>query len=198
MGKKVVLDTSALFSMEQLPTDSEVFVTSGVIKELERYKDRRASLWGELLHVSDASKSSLAKVRKAATETGDSTRISPTDAEDRVGADLEAELLTDDYRSRTCIVPEDAVRPVDQGDQGGPQVALEMQAAARSSTRSCRSTRSRQRTEEHPLKEKSWFAAMALPIRHAQHPHPNRRHWPPNAIIASLLVLTATSNCRPT
>jgi UPF0271 protein len=98
MAKRIVLDTSALFSMEQLPGDSDAFVTPGVIKELERYKDRRASLWGELLHVSEASKTSLARVRKAATETGDSTRISPTDAEViALALDLEAELLTDDY-----------------------------------------------------------------------------------------------------
>jgi endoribonuclease Nob1 len=98
MAKRIVLDTSALFSMEQLPGDSEAFVTPGVLKELERYKDRRASLWGELLHVSEASKTNLLKVRKAASETGDSTRISPTDAEViALALDLEAELLTDDY-----------------------------------------------------------------------------------------------------
>ena len=98
MANRIVLDTSALFSMEQLPADVEAFVTPGVIKELERYKDRRASLWGELLHVSEASKASIARVRKAATETGDSTRISPTDAEViALALDLEAELLTDDY-----------------------------------------------------------------------------------------------------
>jgi UPF0271 protein len=98
MAKKTVLDTSALFSMEKLPADTEAFVTPGVLKELERYKDRRASLWGELLHVSEATKASLAKVRKAASETGDSTRISPTDAEViALALDLEAELLTDDY-----------------------------------------------------------------------------------------------------
>ncbi|MDD1743709.1 MAG: nucleic acid-binding protein [Methanomassiliicoccales archaeon] len=98
MGKKLVLDTSALFSMEQLPADSEAFVTPGVLKELERYKDRRASLWGEMLHVSEATKGSLAKVRQAASETGDSTRISPTDAEViALALDLDAELLTDDY-----------------------------------------------------------------------------------------------------
>ena len=98
MGKKLVLDTSALFSMEQLPAESEAFVTPGVLRELERYNDRRASLWGELLHVSEASKTSLARVREAASETGDSTRISPTDAEViALALDLEAELLTDDY-----------------------------------------------------------------------------------------------------
>ena len=98
MGKKLVLDTSALFSMEQLPGDSEAFVTPGVIKELERFKDRRAMLWGDLLRVSDASKANMAKVKKAASETGDSTRISPTDTEViALALDLEAELLTDDY-----------------------------------------------------------------------------------------------------
>jgi UPF0271 protein len=98
MEKKLVLDTSALFLMEQLPDDSEAFVTPGVLKELERYKDRRVTLWGELLRVSDVSKANLARVRRAASETGDSTRISPTDAEViALALDLEAELLTNDY-----------------------------------------------------------------------------------------------------
>ena len=97
-GERDILDTSALFSMEQLPEEGEAFVTPGVLKELERYKDRRASLWGELLHISEASKTNLQRVRKAASQTGDSTRLSLTDAEAiALALDLGAELLTDDY-----------------------------------------------------------------------------------------------------
>ena len=92
-----MLDTSALFSMEELPADSDAFVTPGVIKELERYKDRRASLWGELLHVSDPTnqpdEGKGGRVRDRRQH-----RLSPTDTEVMALAlELEAEVLTDDY-----------------------------------------------------------------------------------------------------
>jgi rRNA maturation endonuclease Nob1 len=145
MGKKLVLDTSALFSMEQLPGDSEAFVTPGVIKELERYKDRRAILWGDLLRVSDASKANLAKVKKAASETGDSTRISPTDAEViALALDLEAELLTDDYSVQNshpiciCLSGRSGSRRSKRCANG----AGDAPDAERCSTRSSRSARS--------------------------------------------------------
>jgi UPF0271 protein len=95
---KVVLDTSALFSMQDLPPDTEAYVTPGVLRELEKYGDRRAEMWGELLRVSEPSPMSLKKVKDAASRTGDSTRISPTDAEVlALALDLQAIVLTDDY-----------------------------------------------------------------------------------------------------
>jgi UPF0271 protein len=95
---KMVLDTSALFSMQDLPPGGEAFTTPSVLKEMERYGDRRAELWGELLKVSEPTTSSLNKVRRSASRTGDSTRLSPTDAEVlALAMDLEAVLLTDDY-----------------------------------------------------------------------------------------------------
>ncbi len=95
---KLVLDTSALFSLQDLPPEAEVYTTSGVLEELAKYGDRRAQLWGDLLKVSEPTVSSLKKVKEGASRTGDSTRLSPTDAELlALAMDLEATLLTDDY-----------------------------------------------------------------------------------------------------
>lgn len=94
----LVLDTSALFSMQDLPPDSEAHITPGVLRELEKYGDRRAELWGDLLRVSEPTSSSMRKVREGASRTGDSTRLSPTDAEVlALAMDLGATILTDDY-----------------------------------------------------------------------------------------------------
>ena len=94
---RYVLDTSALFSMQDLPP-GEVFVTAGVIAELRKYEDPRLRFWEDLLHVSSPSPASLDKVRKEASRTGDDARLSPTDMEVlALALDLKAELLTDDY-----------------------------------------------------------------------------------------------------
>jgi UPF0271 protein len=95
---RYVLDTSALFSMQDLPPDGDSFTTPGVLRELLKYGDRRVELWGELLSVSEPTSSSLKKVRKASSRTGDSTRLSPTDTEVlALALELEAVVLTDDY-----------------------------------------------------------------------------------------------------
>ena len=93
-----VLDTSALFSMQDLPSEARCFTTPGVIKELDRYGDRRSDLWGELLTVSEPTAASMRKVREAASRTGDSTRLSPTDVEVlALAMELKALVLSDDY-----------------------------------------------------------------------------------------------------
>jgi endoribonuclease Nob1 len=93
-----VLDTSALFSMQDLPHEARCFTTPGVIKELDRYGDRRSDLWGELLTVSEPTAASMRRVREAASRTGDSTRLSPTDVEVlALALELEALVLSDDY-----------------------------------------------------------------------------------------------------
>jgi len=95
---RAVLDTSALFSMQDLPPDIEAYVTPGVLRELEKFGDRRAELWGDLIKVSEPLPASVRKVMEAAARTGDSTRISPTDAEVvALAIDLNATILTDDY-----------------------------------------------------------------------------------------------------
>ncbi len=96
--ERLVLDTSALFSMEDLPQNAEVFVTPSVLEELRRYEDRRVERWGDLLRTSEASSGSVKKVKEAAQRTGDIARVSPTDIEVlALAIDFEAVLLTDDY-----------------------------------------------------------------------------------------------------
>jgi len=98
MTTKLVLDTSALFSMQDLPPDSEAFVTSSVLKELKKHGDKRAELWGEMLTVSDPLPATVRKVKEASSRTGDSTRISPTDVEVlALALDTGGIILTDDY-----------------------------------------------------------------------------------------------------
>ena len=57
----IILDSSALFSMENLP-EEDCVCPPGVIAELRKYEDRRLDLWGDLLRVSDCSEESLEKV----------------------------------------------------------------------------------------------------------------------------------------
>ena len=65
----LVLDSSAFFSMDALPEEEHV-CPPGVIRELEKYEDPRLALWGDMVHVSDCSKKSLAKVEEAARKSG--------------------------------------------------------------------------------------------------------------------------------
>lgn len=65
----LVLDSSALFSMDQLP-EGESVCPPGVVDELRRYKDPRLSLWGDLLRVSDCTAASVKRVEEAAGPSG--------------------------------------------------------------------------------------------------------------------------------
>ncbi|HQQ25492.1 MAG TPA: PIN domain-containing protein [Methanomassiliicoccales archaeon] len=95
---KVVLDTSALFGMEQVPPGWEAFVTEGVLAELEKYNDRRAENLLPAIKVSQATTASLSKVKEAARGTGDSSRLSRTDMEVlALALELRAAVVTDDY-----------------------------------------------------------------------------------------------------
>lgn len=94
---RYVIDTSALFSMEDLP-QGDLFVTPGVIRELEKYKDRRLVYWEEMLKVSEPSMASLLEIKKAAISTGDDARLSPVDISIlALAKELGAVLLSDDY-----------------------------------------------------------------------------------------------------
>ena len=64
----LVLDSSALFSMENLPEEDSV-CPPGVIKELTKYKDPRLDLWGDMLRTSDCSTESMRKVEEVARRT---------------------------------------------------------------------------------------------------------------------------------
>ena len=74
----LVLDSSAFFSMDALPQEDHV-CPPGVIRELQKYEDPRLALWGDMVHVSECSQESLAKVEEAAKKSGDLGRLSPVD-----------------------------------------------------------------------------------------------------------------------
>ncbi len=95
---KVVLDTSALFGLEQVPPDWDAYVTEGVLAELEKYNDRRSENLLHTIKVSQATSASLSKVREAAKGTGDASRLSKTDVEVlALALELKAAVATDDY-----------------------------------------------------------------------------------------------------
>lgn len=92
----LVLDSSALFSMENLPDDS--VCPPGVIDELKRYNDPRIERWGDLLRVSDCTAGSLSIVKEAAKKTGDIGRLSDVDMTVlALAIDVSGTILTDDY-----------------------------------------------------------------------------------------------------
>ena len=96
-GMRYVLDTSALFSIQDLPP-GEVHVTPGVVAELRKYHDPRLRYWEGRMEVSSPSTASMAAVRAAAQRTGDDARLSPTDLEVlALAMELKAVLMTDDY-----------------------------------------------------------------------------------------------------
>ena len=93
----LVLDSSALFSMENLPEEDSVCPT-GVVKELRRYNDPRLDLWGDMLRTSDCSDESLHKVEECARRTGDLGRLSPVDITViALALDVDGTVLSDDF-----------------------------------------------------------------------------------------------------
>jgi len=98
MNPKVVLDTSALFSMEDVPPGIEAFTTRGVLEELEKYHDNRAVYLEHKLSIVSSSPQFEERVTEAAKRTGDIARLSPTDRGLlAVALELGAEIWTDDY-----------------------------------------------------------------------------------------------------
>lgn len=92
------MDTSALFSLEQVLPGWEAFITQGVLDELEKYGDRRADHLLSILKVSQATSRTVGTVLKAAKGTGDSARLSPVDLEVlALALELKASVVTDDY-----------------------------------------------------------------------------------------------------
>ena len=93
----IILDSSAIFSMENLP-DEDCVCPPGVIKELTKYKDPRLELWGDMLRVSDVSESSVILVQEEAKKSGDLGRLSPVDITViALGLELEGTVLSDDF-----------------------------------------------------------------------------------------------------
>lgn len=92
-----VLDTSALFLLQEMPT-GEVYTSPGVLRELEKHGDNRIPYLSELLTILTPSKESLDTVGIGAKETGDDVRLSPVDLELLALAfELKATLMSDDY-----------------------------------------------------------------------------------------------------
>ena len=112
----IVLDSSALFSMEDLP-DSDCVCPPGVIDELRKYKDRRLDLWGGMLRVSDCSPESMEKVKEEARKSGDLGRLSPVDLTViALGLDLNGVVYSDDYSiENVCTRLGIQYRPVGTG-----------------------------------------------------------------------------------
>ena len=112
----IVLDSSALFSMEDLP-DGDCVCPPGVIDELRKYKDRRLELWGDMLRVSDCSPESMEKVKEEARKSGDLGRLSPVDLTViALGFDLDGIVYSDDYSiENVCTRLGIQYRPVGTG-----------------------------------------------------------------------------------
>jgi len=93
----LILDSSALFSMEDLP-NGEIAVPPGVVDELMKYKDHRIERWGDLLRVSECTKASISKVNDAALKSGDAGRLSDVDVSViALALDLKGVVMTDDF-----------------------------------------------------------------------------------------------------
>ncbi len=94
---KWVLDTSALFHLEEMP-QGEVYTSTGVLRELEDQGDNRTGFLPEIITVLNPTAESLGEVDRGAKETGDDARVSPVDREVlALAIDLKATLISDDY-----------------------------------------------------------------------------------------------------
>lgn len=95
--KTIILDSSAFFSMDNLPEEEHV-CPPGVIRELTNHEDPRLALWGDMVRVSDCTEASLDKVKAVAAKSGDLGRLSPTDMTViALAVDLDGEIWSDDY-----------------------------------------------------------------------------------------------------
>ena len=93
----LILDSSAIFSMENLP-EGDCICPPGVIEELTKYKDQRLKLWGDMLRVSDCSTSSITRVEEEAKRSGDLGRLSPVDITViALGLELNGTVWSDDF-----------------------------------------------------------------------------------------------------
>lgn len=94
---KYVLDSSALFSMQDLP-NGVLYTVPGVILELKKYKDPRLEYWDEFIEVIEPTKEFTETVEKAAKSSGDDLRLSPVDKTVlALALETESSILTDDY-----------------------------------------------------------------------------------------------------
>lgn len=98
--KGLVLDTSALYYGKDFPQGYELVITPGVARELDKegMAERLELLLATRIRISSPTRKSLDSVRRAAEQTGDSRRLSPTDTEVlALALELGYQLVTDDY-----------------------------------------------------------------------------------------------------
>ncbi|MCL2142867.1 MAG: nucleic acid-binding protein [Methanomassiliicoccaceae archaeon] len=109
----LILDSSAIFAMEDLPQD-DIAVPAGVVDELRRYNDKRVDRWGDLLRVSECTERAIAKVRETALKSGDAGRLSDVDVHViALAIDLDGIVLTDDFSiQNVCKIMNIEYRPV--------------------------------------------------------------------------------------
>ncbi|MEL9998668.1 MAG: DNA-binding protein [Thermoplasmata archaeon] len=101
MGKKYVLDTSAIISGKSLPLNIEVYVPKSVLKEIH-FKKQYYIL--ERSKILNPSKNSVEKVNQAAKETGDIHKLSPVDIDViALALDKNCVTITDDYAIQNVI-----------------------------------------------------------------------------------------------
>jgi len=113
MAMVLILDSSALFSMEDLPSD-DIAVPPGVVYELRRYNDPRVDRWGDLLRISECTERSVSKVKDVAKKSGDAGRLSDVDVSViALAIDLNGVVLTDDFSiQNVCSIMNIGYRPV--------------------------------------------------------------------------------------
>jgi UPF0271 protein len=109
----LILDSSALFSMEDLPSE-DIAVPAGVVNELRKYKDPRVDRWGDLLRVSECTARSVSKVKEISSKSGDAGRLSDVDVSViALAIDLGGIVLSDDYSiQNVCKIMEIPYRSV--------------------------------------------------------------------------------------
>lgn len=118
----LILDTSALFTMDA-PPEEDYICPTGVLRELSNHNDPRLALWGDMLKTSDCSKESLERAIEASKKTGDDGRLSPMDLTVlALALDVNGTILSDDYSiQNTAHVLGLECRPV--GTKGITKVA---------------------------------------------------------------------------
>jgi UPF0271 protein len=97
---RYVVDTSAILSGKDLPTDCELFSSPKILDELKhgKMKMRLDFLIESGLKVISPSEKAKEEVKQAAEKTGDVARVSEADIEIlSLAKELEAVLLSDDY-----------------------------------------------------------------------------------------------------
>lgn len=94
---KYVLDSSALFSMQDLP-NGVLYTVPGVIFELKKYKDPRLQYWDDFIEVKEPSQEFIDTIEEASVSSGDDLRLSPVDKDVlALAVETESTILTDDY-----------------------------------------------------------------------------------------------------